>query len=279
MNHSFTISPRFGISYRLFGQTYLNANSGVYYQTPEFLWLLASPDNANLMSIKAIQHIVGIEQYLPGDVKVTIEGYTKRYSFYPVSVYDPYYNFINAGVEISPSFIDKAESKGKGYFQGIDFCVQRKNNEKGPYASLTVSLTTSSFMAIAGREIPANFDYGKQLTFFGGWKFSGDFSVGIRFRYAGGRPYTPFDLEMSTLLREGYYQRFAYNTSRMPEYSRLDIRVDKTFSISDKSIVTYAEVINALNRDNIYRYSWGEHGLSAEPQLSIVPVIGLSVKL
>jgi TonB-dependent receptor-like protein len=280
MSNDYTISPRAGITCKLTKNTSLNANAGIYYQTPELLWLLADPDNVNLSSIKAVQFVAGIDQYVGQDIKITFEGYSKRYTFYPVSVYNPLFIFINSGVGVEPSFIDRAVSAGRGYFQGLEFSVQKKNSGKGFYASMNVSLTRSSFIALSGIETRANFDYGKQLMLIGGYKFAGDFSAGMRFKYAGSRPYTPFDYDMSRLLGNGRYQPFMYNQGRMPEYVRLDVRIDKSFNFGNKTLTGYVEVFNVLNRANTYRYLWrsSTNNIWIDYQFSILPVLGLSIK-
>ena len=39
--------------------------------------------------------------------------------------------------------------------------------------------------------------------------------------------------------------------SRLPTYSRVDVRANRTFNWSRKRLTLFAEVINLLNRDNV----------------------------
>ena len=51
----------------------------------------------------------------------------------------------------------------------------------------------------------------------------------------GGSPYTPYDVEKSSLVEawnaqgKTYYDYDRYNTERLPAFGQLDIRVDKMF--------------------------------------------------
>jgi hypothetical protein len=133
LNDKLSISPRLGLSYKLTPLTTINANAGIYYQSPEMLWVLVDANNRNLDYMRVDEVVLGVEHYISSDIKISIEPYLKQYSNYPVSVYDPNYIFINSGVEIYPNFIDRAISAGKGYFTGIDVSFQKKNSGAGFY--------------------------------------------------------------------------------------------------------------------------------------------------
>ncbi len=141
INDKLSVSPRIGLSYKLTPVTVLNANAGIYYQSPEMLWVLVDPANRNLDYIRVDELVLGAEHYFSADTKLIIEPYLKQYHNYPVSVYDPNFIFINSGVEIYPNFLDKALSMGKGYFTGVDVTFQKKNSGRGIYWTLAYSFS------------------------------------------------------------------------------------------------------------------------------------------
>ena len=56
---------------------------------------------------------------------------------------------------------------------------------------------------------------------------------------------------------QGYIQRrprlllsAQRNGSRLPEYSRLDLRADRTFTYRKSRLTLFLEVVNATNQDN-----------------------------
>jgi hypothetical protein len=214
------------------------------------------------------------------DVKLSIEPYLKQYSNYPVSVYDPNFIFINSGVEIYPNFLDKALSSGKGYIAGVDLTIQKKNPGKGFYGTLAYSFSESKFLALAGDIQPAEFDYGNQLTAIAGYKFSFGLSISGRFKFAKGRPYTPYNLDQSALFNRGIYDKTHYNKARMPDYARLDLRIDQHFRFGWSELIAYLELLNVFDRVNYYNYYWSYYydGIKANLQFPRVPILGLSFK-
>lgn len=278
INDKFAFSPRAGFSYKLTPITTINANAGIYYQAPEMLWVLVDPENKNLKYIRVDEIVLGFEHLFSFDTKISIEPYLKQYYNYPVSVYDPNYIFINSGVEIYPNFLDKALSAGKGYYLGVDVTLQKKNSGFGLYGTVAYSFSRSRFLALAGDIQPAEFDYGHQLTAITGWKFKFGLSLSARFKFAKGRPYTPYDYEKTMNSNRGIYDKTQYNRHNMPDYARFDLRVDQQFNFGKAKLIAYIELINVFNRVNYYNYYWSSYYkiLKSNLQFPRVPIIGLS---
>lgn len=274
----FTVSPRLGLSYKLTSVTTINANAGIYYQAPEMLWVLVDKQNRQLKNIRVEEAILGIEHYFSSDTKLSIEPYLKQYYNYPVSVYDPNFIFINSGVEIYPNFLDKALSAGKGYFAGIDVTLQRKNSGTGLFGTLAYSFSESKFLALAGDIQPAEFDYGNQITIIAGYKFRFGLSISSRFKFAKGRPYTPYNYQQSVLYNRGIYEKSLYNKANMPDYSRLDLRIDQNFKFGKANLQLYVELINVFDRTNYYNFYWSYYYDTVKSNLQFprVPILGIS---
>jgi len=256
MNKPYSFSPRLGILYRLWANTSLKLNAGYYYQSPDLTWLVVYPQNRDLYYIKCGEIVAGAEHYIGKDLKISAEGYLKQYYDYPVSVYDPNFIFINNGVNLHPNFLDKAVSAGRGYYTGIDIIAESKNNGYGLYWSAGYSFSYSKFLALVGDYQPAEFDPGHQVNLIAGFKFKWGLSISGHFKYAGGRPYTPFDMEKSYYYQRGVYIENQYNKARMPEYIRMDIRIEQNIKPWNSDVILYFEVLNLFNRRNIYRYGW-----------------------
>lgn len=278
INDKLSISPRVGLSYKITPVTTVNANAGIYYQSPEMLWVLVDPSNRALDYIRVDEIVLGAEHYFSADVKLSVEPYLKQYYDYPVSVYDPNFIFINSGVEIYPNFLDKALSSGKGYYAGVDVTLQKKNSGKGLYGTIAYSFSRSRFLALAGNIQPAEFDYGNQITLIAGYKFPFGLSISSRFKFAKGRPYTPYNYDLSNSYNRGIYDKSLYNMANMPDYARLDLRIDHELRFSGSSLIMYAEVLNVLNRVNYYNFYWSSYyeTLRANLQFPRVPILGIS---
>jgi hypothetical protein len=274
------VGPRFGISYNITSVTTISGSTGIYYQSPENMWITTNPANRNLKFIQAIHYVAGIEHLFTPELRLSVEAYYKDYSNYPVSVKYPNYVLINGGTENGPNFVGEATSAGYGFIRGIDFSLHKKLTGNGFYGMLNYSLAESRVTALRGGEKPGSFDYRHNLTVIAGYQITNDWLVGIKFRYTTGRPYTPFDIAASTYYGRAIADFNDFNGARYKDYNRLDIRVDKKWNFKHMSIVTYLEFQNVFNVQNVYTYFWNEYKnvQGTIYQWAFLPVGGFSIQ-
>jgi hypothetical protein len=275
-----TFSPRVGISYKVLPTTSINASIGIFQQTPEYIWLVSNSANKNLNSIKCEHYVFGVEHLFSSSINAVVEVYEKRYNGYPVSIDDPRYILINGGANYGPNLVGASTSAGNGYVRGLDISIQKKLTGNGVYGLLTYSYTKSGFTALAGGEKPATFDPTNQFTIIAGYQVADDWLIGIKFKYAGGRPYTPFDAEKSKQLGRGVYNMDKFNGERYIDYHRLDLRVDKKFYFKAATLTTYMELQNVYNRENVFGYFWNKdkNEVGTVYQWAFMPVGGFSLQ-
>ena len=274
-------SPRIGASYKITPVTSLNAAAGIYYQSPEYIWLSSHPDNKNLNSIRSDHYILGLDHFFSGDLKATVELFYKNYKDYPVWKDIPTYILIDGGTEFGPNIVGEAVSAGTGYVKGIDVSLQKKlSSQKGLYGIINYSYINTGFTALTGGEKPGAFDPGHQFTLIAGYQFSSGWLAGLKFKYSGGRPYTPLDYDASKRVNREVYATDDFNSSRYPYYMRIDMRVDKKFDFSKASLVCYIELQNLFDRENIYSYYWNEDNKKPGTiyQWAFFPVGGISIQ-
>ena len=278
MNNGFTISPRFGITYRVFHKTLLNFSAGTFYQVPEYLWLFADSLNKKLNSIQCNHYILGIEQSLFDVVWLNVEGYLKNYSSYPVNIYNPLYIYIDAGTGMHPSFLNTAISLGKGYITGIDIILKKKISDAGLYGTLIYSFTHSKFKAPIGPLQKAAFDKTHEFSLIAGYRLKTVWTFSVKFRYQGGRPFPKYDYEMSKKENWEVYNIYDYKADRLPCYSRFDVRIDKEFIFGRSKLLVYLEVQNLFDRNNVGIYYWDSdiNNLKFDSQLPLIPILGIS---
>lgn len=274
MRNNSAVSPRAGASYKVTNNFFVNASWGLYKQSPEILWILADPSNKDLKYIKADSYVLGFEYFPHKTIRFNLEGYYKHYTDYPVSVYDPYYIFINSGLNIYPNFLDRAVSEGKGYVRGIDFSIEKKNDGSGFYGNLVLSYIATKFKALYGSGQRGEFDFGKQLLLISGFRFNENFSFAFRMKYSDGKPITPPG-------DPKYYDYTKINTLRIPSYLRFDARIDVNFKTGPVNVDTYFEVENLFDKDNYAdgKWNWYWNNWYYYKQWSIVPVVGINIKL
>ncbi|MCX7877041.1 MAG: hypothetical protein N2510_00200, partial [Ignavibacteria bacterium] len=193
----------------------------------------------------------------------------------------PTYVLINGGTENGPNIIfGPAVSKGYGFTKGIDVSVQKKLTGSGFYGMLNYSLMDSRVSGLRGGEKPGSFDYRHNMTLIAGYQISDNWMIGFKFRYTTGRPYTPFNIERSVIAGRGVADFEKFNEARYKDYNRFDLRIDKKWNFKRMSIVSYIELQNLFNTENVYQYFWNEYKneLGTIYQWKFLPVGGISIQ-
>ena len=88
---------------------------------------------------------------------------------------------------------------------------------------------------------------------YGGVKLNNDWEIGVRFRYSGGPPYTPYDTLNSSLKYVwdinsfGLFDYNRLNGERLKANHGLDIRIDKKWYWNKVALNVYIDIQNAYN--------------------------------
>ena len=275
INNKNYISPRASLSFPVTKVLNLSFAYGIFYQSPSYVWLIANESNRNLNDIKAEHYVAGAEYFFANDFRMTIEAYYKNYSDYPVSTLRPYLILANSGgdFEQQDGFgIEPLVSAGTGYSRGIELFIQKALTANF-YGTINLSLFEAKYKALDGIERNSDFDNRYLFTLTGGYRFGESWEIGSKFRMAGGRPYTPINPADGTRLVS------QYNSTRLPDYSRLDVRVDKRWNFKSWTLITYIDIQNILNKKNITQYEWNkyEKKIEANESIGILPTIGVNV--
>ena len=252
------LSPRLSASYRLTNKLNLNFSTGRYYQLPPYTALGYSNQNDvlinrqnNLKYIAADHIVAGIELVPSENMQFSVEGFYKMYSRYPFSVRD--------SVPISSKSADYgifgdeellSISKGRAY--GIEVLGRFKEFRK---INLVFSYTyvRSEFRGLYSKWIPSSWDNKNLFSLTATKKFLRNWEMGIKWRFVGGAPYTPYDLEKSSfktawdLQGQGYPDYSKFNTLRLKAFHQLDLRIDKQYFYSGWSLMLYTDIQNVYN--------------------------------
>jgi hypothetical protein len=251
-------SPRLSASYNFSDLISFNANVGRYYQLPPYTSLGYKINNVyvnkenDLKYIRANHYIAGFEYRPKQLVQFTVEGFLKTYANYPFSVNDNI-SLANKGNDFGVLGDEEVISVAEGRAYGMEF-LARINNQKNLNANISYTLVRSEFKDIATNGfIPATWDSRHLLTAFGTYKMKNDWSVGGKWRFVGGLPYTPYDLEKSSLVPAWeaiggpYFDFERINSERFKAFHQLDLRVDKAFYLNKFTAKFYIDIQNAYN--------------------------------
>lgn len=249
-------SPRFSLTYALNEKWSINSSIGTYYQLPTYT-TLGFRNNANVLvnqqSLKYIQsnHVVsGLEFKPDSSSKITLEGFYKSYNNYPFSVRNQI-SLANLGADFGVVGSEEVTSTSKGKAYGFEIFAQKKSYE-GLYGIFSYTFVRSEFQNQINQYIPSSWDNKHLLTITAGKKLNKNWEIGTKFRLVGGKPYTPYDANASSLIanynvsNRGILDYTALNSERFATFTQLDFRVDKTWFWSKFSLNFYVDVQNVL---------------------------------
>jgi hypothetical protein len=141
-------------------------------------------------------------------------------------------------------------SKGRAY--GFEILGRLKEFKK---INLVFSYTyvRSEFRGLDSKWIPSSWDNKHLFSLSATKKFVRNWDIGLKWRFVGGAPYTPYDLEKSSfkaawdLQGQGYPDYSKFNTLRLKSFHQLDLRVDKEYFFSGWSLMLYVDIQNVYN--------------------------------
>lgn len=252
------ISPRLSATFALTGQMNLNFNVGRYYQLPSYTSLGLRDNEGNYINrdnklkYLAADHIVGGVELIPDErLQFTVEGFLKSYSDYPFSVADQVpLSTKSAGYGIFGNEALVSTAVGRAY--GFEF-MGRARDFEGLNMVLAYTFVRSEFKGTEGNYIPTAWDNRHLISVTATKKIGKSWNAGLRWRFVGGAPYTPYDTDKSSYIDawnvtgQGYLDYSRFNTERLKGFSQLDLRIDKQFYFDKWSLMLYADVQNVYN--------------------------------
>ncbi len=273
-------SPRFSTSYALTELTNINFSTGIYHQTPSYIWLLADQSNKKLKNIQADHFILGFDHRLQEDILLKVEGFLKNYKSYPTSEIRPYLVLANSGAgyggsdnNFSSFGLEPLVSDGKGISRGVELSVQKKLSDIPYYGLLSLTYGKTDFTPLDGIERPGSYDQTWIFNISGGYKFNEKWEASLKFRFASGMPFTPFNFDGSQNIR-------LINSDRMKPNHSLDLRVDRRWFFDRWTLITYLDLQNVYNRRNSSSVRWDSRtqSIDDESSIGILPSIGVSLE-
>ncbi|HCY76545.1 MAG TPA: TonB-dependent receptor [Ignavibacteriales bacterium] len=280
LNNKVYLSPRFSLSYALTDLTNINFSTGIYHQSPSYIWLEAFESNRDLKMIKVNQFVLGFDQRISADALLKIEAFYKDYGNYPTSTIRPYLVLANTGAGFAGSDdnfssfgLEPLVDAGFGKARGIELSVQKKLSDIPYYGIFSFTYSKSDYTSLDGIERPGSYDQNWIINLSGGYKFNEFWEVSSKFRFASGKPFTPFN-------SDGTQNIIAYNTARMKSAHSLDVRVDKRWYFGGWTLITYIDIQNIYNQKNASGIRWDRREMKVDESSSIgiLPSIGISAE-
>lgn len=248
------LSPRLSVSYRLIEGLTLSGHVGLYYQLPSYTALGFKGEegeyvNRHLDYISVSQESLGLSWTPNENMELSVEGFYKLYGHMPFSLSDQI-PLSCKGNDYGAIGNEALSSEAKGRSYGVELMFKWLLAQK---LNLSSSLTIfkSEFKdGEQGSYVPSAWDNRFILNMSGTYNFPKHWSLGAKVSCIGGSPYTPYDVEKSSLVEawnvqgRAYYDYSRYNQERLPVFGQLDVRVDKTFYLKKCMLGFYLDIQN-----------------------------------
>ncbi len=245
-------SPRMALTYNLSDDQIwkINASVGRYYKIPTYTMLgyqdnLKTFINQKSKYTQSDHFVIGIE-YAPGNAsRVTLEGFYKKYSQYPISLMDGV-SIANKGGDFEVLGNEAIATDGRGKSYGIEALYQQKLT-KNFYGVFAYTYFYSKFTEATGDYLPSVWDSRHLISFSGGYKLKRNWEISARWRFSGKTPYVPVN-QNATLQAypEVVLDYDQLGNVKLDPFNLADIRFDKKWNFKRYSFNFYFEIQNFL---------------------------------
>ena len=284
------VSPRLALSLRLAPRWTLALASGIHHQSPDLLSVSVEEDgelvNLGLSQIRNVQAAAGLTFEPDAVTRLSLEGFWKGYTDYPVLRDDPRVSLANLGGDYGFIGAEPLTSDGEGRAYGVELFGQRKLSGS-LYALGAYTLSWSEFTGADGVFKPSAWDVRHAVDLTAGYRLGDRWELGTRLRVLSGRPYTPFDEELSEeqfpITGRGVPDWDLISSERTEAYLRLDVRAERRFEFDGWNGVVFLDLQNVTNRANGVGFLYSQDpafpdNLRPLEGTSFLPFFGFSVE-
>jgi hypothetical protein len=249
------LSPLASFTFKMNNRVTVSGNIARFHQLPAYTILgyrdgageLVNKNN-NLKYISADHLVLGAAYLTELNSRFSVETFYKKYRNYPFSLKDSI-SLANLGSDFGVVGNEAVSSSSEGRSYGIEFLYQQKL-WKGYYGIVAYTYVRSEFLDKNGNYVPSSWDSRNIISLTGGKRFKNGWELGMRWLFNGGSPFTPFDVETSSLkpvwdvTGQGLFDYNRLNTLREGANHQLNLRVDKKIFLSKFSMNFYLDIQN-----------------------------------
>jgi hypothetical protein len=160
------------------------------------------------------------------------------------------------GALFLPSLTSRYQNALDGHSRGFELLLQRRS-PNGLSGWIAYDLAFTRYRdRHTGEMFWGDFDQRHTLNAYGSYRFSDRMSFSTRFRAGSNFPATGY----WTARSNQYFLSDQRNLLRVPFYSRLDVRANRTFAWGQRRLTLFVEALNLYDRENLRTASPGING-------------------
>ena len=273
-----TASPWLQGELKLSSAFSLRGGAGVYRQFPEFEQVIGSLGDRDAGSERATQFDVGVEQRIGDATRWQVTLYDREE--------DGFFRRPGADTRLVNGRVVRGFTAAPyratldGFARGVEVLLQRKS-PNGLAGWVAYSYGRNRYRdRVTAESFWGDLDQRHTLNVYLFYRRSDRASFSAKVRAGSNVPAPGYYGE-----RDGaYFITDSRNELRLPAYSRVDLRANRTYAWGRRRLTLFAEVMNVLNRDNVRFSPPGVNtrtgGVSHlfEPLIPIVPSLGFLIE-
>lgn len=295
LNARFVAEPRVALNWQVRENQKISLGAGLHSQNQLNYLCFAAPDtlirngvkvanseklrdNQGLKFSRSLQSVLGYDLQLGPMFRIRAEAYYQQLWDIPVYALASGISLINQGASFSRFFpVYSMANRGTGRNQGIELTIE-KFFSKHYFFLVSGSLYDSKYTASNGKTYDTDYNGRFILNALTGVEFPvgksrrNAWSAGTKVTYAGGRRYSPVDVNASAVMYDVVPVESAINSLQFPDYFRWDLRLaykihrnrtkeDQGQQRRGRTHEIAVDLINVLNIRNVLALSY-----SPDPQ-------------
>jgi hypothetical protein len=271
------VSPQASAALYVTKSTRLQMAWGQYAQFPELTFAASPLGGRGLLPIRSIHATAGIEQRIGERARLRIEYYDRAdrdLVFQPL--YDP--RLLPGGKIFAPPANPPYVNSLRGYARGVEIFVQRSSaNRFTGWVSYAFG-RTGMRDGVTLDHFPSDQDQRHTVNVYGGYRIKPSVNLSGRWSYGSGFPIPGYFTKSGA----AYFLSPVRNQLRVPDYSRADVRVNKSWTRDKWKFTLYGEIVNLTNRSNSvfdsyngYNTKTGQANLTLDTMFPILPSAGI----
>jgi hypothetical protein len=289
LNQDFALEPRGALTWTLDKNSSLHLGFGIHHQMlplPIYLYESLLPDgtfdqsNREKEFIKSAHYVLGYDRRLGTDWRIKTEIYYQDISAVPVEQNPSSFSMLNVGDDFAFPRVGFLKNTGTGKNYGLELTIE-KFFSKHYYTLITGSLFDSEYQGSDRLDRNTAFNNNYILNLLGGKEFpvgkNNAITFDMKWTTAGGRFYTPIDLERSIAFQTEIKQHDLAYSERYDPYVRLDLKFGFRLNNPQKKLSQqfYLDFQNITDHKNVFlqRYNTGTQKIETIYQIGFFPDI------
>jgi len=272
LNEDFVVEPRFALNWKVAPKHTLNFGYGLHHQSQPIPIQLSTDEdvdgnifetNKELGFSRSNHFVIGHDFKFAPSWRSKLEVYYQYLDKIPVDPIASSFSMLNVGADFGfPRGKNYLINEGTGFNRGVELTIEKFFNQ-GFYGLFTASIFDSKYKG--SDEIERNTAFNNQfvLNFLAGkeWKIGKDkrhrITLDTKVTSAGGRFYTPVDLEASRVQEIEVRDEEKAFSLQYDSYFRLDLKFGMQFNSLKRKISQgfYFDIQNITDNENIFRTS------------------------